>query len=73
MYTIPLQTRYPIEGRRIKITWLPSCRNVPNGVPNPYIGMEGIVENLKHDGTFDLVDTGVLILLDNKYEYIYLD
>ena len=33
------------NGDNIKITYLPSCINVPNGTPNPYIGMAGTVEN----------------------------
>jgi len=40
----------PKNGDKIKITWLPSCRNVPKGTQNPYIGMEGIVEGLNIDG-----------------------
>jgi|APCry1669189101_1035198.scaffolds.fasta_scaffold393174_2 hypothetical protein len=40
------------EGDRIRITWLPSCRNAP-GTRNPYIGMEGTVHDIK-EGMFDL-------------------
>ena len=59
-----LLMRYPIlkkkeqllkEGIRIKITYLPPCIN-GRGTPNPYIGMEGRVHDLR-DGLFDL-DTG---------------
>jgi hypothetical protein len=41
------------EGERIRIINLPHCINVNKYVKNPYIGMEGIVTNLK-DGYFDL-------------------
>lgn len=41
------------NGDNIKITYLPSCINVPRGTPNPYIGMSGTVD--RFDGnTFDL-------------------
>jgi len=40
------------EGDNIRITWLPSCRN-GQGTRNPYIGMSGIVTDLR-DGMFDL-------------------
>jgi hypothetical protein len=33
------------NGDRIRITYLPPCRN-GNGSPNPYIGMEGEVQDL---------------------------
>jgi len=39
------------NGDNIIITWLPSCRNAP-GTRNPYIGMKGIVTDLR-DGVFD--------------------
>lgn len=41
------------NGDRIKITWLPSCINVPCGTPNPYIGMEGTVTDFNGQN-FDL-------------------
>ncbi len=64
----------PQEGRRIRITWLPSCRNVSTGTPNPYIGMEGIVEDLKDDGTFNLVGiSAVLIITRPEYKFEYID
>lgn len=63
----------PEEGRRIRITWLPHCINVPSNVPNPYIGMDGYVRELKPDGSFNLqCDTSWLIVF-GKYEFIYLD
>ena len=65
--------RIPQEGRRVKITNLLSCRNAPKGTPNPYIGMEGIVTDLKPDGTFNLVDNSVLVITRPHYEFIYLD
>ena len=62
------------EGDRIKITYLPPCIN-GGGSKNPYIGMEGIVVDLK-DGYFHLftgnswlcgVKTGFYNL---RYEFI---
>lgn len=41
------------NGDCIKLTKLPSCRNVPTGTPNPYVGMSGTVHDLR-DGIFDL-------------------
>jgi hypothetical protein len=40
------------EWDRIKLTYLPSCRNAP-GNKNPYIGMEGTVYDVRA-GYFDL-------------------
>jgi hypothetical protein len=34
-----------INGDKIKITHLHHCMNVPSHVPNPYIGMEGVVKD----------------------------
>lgn len=43
------------NGDRIRITWLPPCKNVTRNTPNPYIGMEGIVVDLnKEEGYFHL-------------------
>lgn len=64
----------PIEGRKIEITWFPSCINVPKGTQNPYIGSIGIVEGLKEDGSFFLnMGTSTLVVGNNKYKFKYLD
>ena len=52
------------NGDKIKITGLPSCRNVPKGTLNPYVGMEGTVRFLDHD-SFDLF-TGTCWLVGIK-------
>jgi len=63
----------PKNGDKIKITWLPSCRNVPNGTPNPYIGMEGVVENMTIDGDFYLnCETCGLVCTGEDFSYIKL-
>ena len=41
------------NGDCITITQLPSCRNTPRNTPNPYIGMRGIIHDLR-DGIFNL-------------------
>jgi len=62
----------PEEGRKVRITWLPSCIN-GKGDPNPYIGMEGIVTDLKPDGTFHL-DCGNCWLVGlDEYKFEYID
>lgn len=62
----------PKNGDKIKITWLPSCKNVPNGTPNPYVGMEGIVEELNIDGDFFLnCGTCQLVVSGAKFNYIH--
>jgi hypothetical protein len=60
----------PEDGRRIKITWLPSCIN-GEGTPNPYIGMEGVVSDLKTDGSFHLFcgDSWLVGIDKCKFEY----
>lgn len=63
----------PEEGRKVKITWLPSCRNVPNGTPNPYVGMEGTVSDLKPDGSFMLCGLGHSLVVGNEYQFKYID
>jgi hypothetical protein len=62
----------PIEGRRIKITWLPSCIN-GRGYPNPYIGMEGTVTDLKQDGTFHLFCDNCWLVGINECKFEYTD
>lgn len=63
----------PEEGRRIRITWLPHCINVPSNVPNPYIGMEGYVRELKPDGSFHLQCETSWLIVFGKYKFEYLD
>lgn len=47
MKIISLFRKTPLKplqnGDKITITYLPSCRNVKRGTPNPYIGMSGKV------------------------------
>lgn len=60
---IPLES--PLKnGDKILITWLPSCRNVPNGTPNPYIGMSGTVQDSDHEGF--ILNTGSSLLIVNN-------
>lgn len=55
------------NGDRILITWFPDNRSERNA----YIGMEGIVTNLKNDGCFELnCGNCWLIVGDNKYRYL---
>ncbi|MFM8341037.1 MAG: hypothetical protein ACKN9F_02335 [Methylomonas sp.] len=63
----------PEEGRRIRITWLPHCINVPSNNPNPYIGMEGYVRELKPDGSFHLQCETSWLIVFGKYKFKYLD
>lgn len=63
----------PEEGRLIRITWLSSCRNVPKGTPNPYIGMIGRVINLKPCGSFDLKCESCWLVGVDEYKFEYLD
>ena len=63
----------PEEGRRIRITWLPHCINVPSNVSNPYIGMEGYVRELKPDGSFHLQCETSWLIVFGKYKFKYLD
>ena len=66
-----LHARRLRNGDRIRITWLPSCRNTP-GTRNPYIGMEGTVEDLTRRGglNFSLVgETSVLIVIGRRFRY----
>ena len=64
----------PMEGRKIEITYFPSCVNVPKGTPNPYIGSIGIVEGLKEDGSFFLkMSSSTLVVGDKNYKFKYLD
>ena len=65
------------NGDKIRITWLPACKNAKPGTPNPYIGMEGVVVDLnKKEGYFHLF-TGSSWLCGIKtgfyhLRYIYL-
>lgn len=70
----PEHREIPQEGRLIKITWLPSCINVPKGTPNPYIGMEGEVIDLKDNGDFTLKTETSYLIITRKfgYRYVYL-
>ena len=64
---------FPKNGDKIRITWLPSCRNAPAGTPNPYIGMEGIVEKLTITGDFHLnCGSCYLVCPYNDFNYIKL-
>lgn len=56
------------EGDKVKITWLPSARNVPYGTPNAYIGMEGVVEGLNEDGEFFLNSGRGTLVVGKHYE-----
>jgi len=60
------------NGDRIKITYLPPCRN-GNRSPNPYVGMEGVVCDFDGKQFGLLTDTSWLIgveLKTCKYERI---
>jgi hypothetical protein len=62
---IPLES--PLKnGDKIQITYLPSCRNVTKGTPNPYIGMSGTVENSDDKGF--ALNTGSSILIVGDVE-----
>lgn len=63
----------PEEGRKIRITWLPHCINVPINHPNPYIGMVGYVRELKPDGSFFLQCENSWLVVFGKYNFEYLD
>lgn len=61
----------PNNGDKIKLTWLPSCINVPKGTPNPYIGMTGIVTDMNEDGKFSLMcETCWLTNIGPNFNYI---
>lgn len=61
----PIST--PLQnGDEIKITDLPSCRNVPRGTPNPYIGMSGEVRDF--DGKRFNLFTGNSWLVGIEYK-----
>ncbi len=62
---------FPKNGDTIRITWLPSCRNAPRRTPNPYIGMEGIVEELTINGDFTL-NCGTCYLVCAYTDFNYL-
>ena len=64
--------RIPEKGRKVRITWLPSCRN-GEGTPNPYIGMEGTVTDLKQDGSFHLFTGDSWLCGVNEYKFEYID
>lgn len=52
------------NGARIRITWLPACKNSNYKTKNPYIGMEGVVQFF--DGTTFTLDTGSSRLVNVK-------
>jgi hypothetical protein len=65
----------PIEGREIKITWLPDN----HGESNAYIGMQGIVEGLEKNGIFHLIGKNSVLTIgvkrgkkiaEYKFEYV---
>lgn len=60
------------NGDNITITWLPACVN-GRGTKNPYIGMSGLVEELKQNGEF-VLNTGTSYLVcSGKLNYIKND
>lgn len=62
------------NGDYIKITYLPSCKNVAKGTPNPYIGMQGTVVGLK-GGKFSLLTPNGSWLTnidESKVQYEYV-
>ena len=63
----------PEEGRRVRMTWIKHARNVPSYVPNAYIGMEGIVTNVKPDGSFDLHCDNSWLIVGTEYAFEYID
>lgn len=61
----------PENGKRIRITWLPSNNGHPN--KNCHIGAEGIVESCDEDGFVLRYDSGAcLLVLHKKYKFIYI-
>lgn len=72
MFSIFSRKRKIKNGDKVKITWLPPCKN-SKGSPNPYIGMKGIVEDLNPDKSF-VLNTGTSILIVGKrYKVKYID
>jgi hypothetical protein len=59
----------PLPEHTVRITWLPGNNSAK---PNAYIGMEGVAENIKPDGSFFLkTKTSSLIVgRRNAFEYI---
>lgn len=58
----------PKNGDKIKIVWFPDNR----GVTNAYIGMSGIVENMKIDGNFCLNCGDCKLICSGDFDYIRL-
>jgi hypothetical protein len=56
----------------IKLTWLPSPRNHP-GVGSAYIGMEGVAEDIKPDGSFVLKGKTNVLIVNKEYAFEYLN
>ena len=56
------------NGDKIKITWLPSCKNAPYS-KNAYIGMQGVVEDLKEDKSFTLRTETAVLIVGKKYKF----
>lgn len=62
--------RKPKEGEKIKITYLPPFKNMPN-IKNLYIGFEGEVQYMQN-GRFRLNGAGNVLLmgkLNSNYKY----
>jgi hypothetical protein len=68
--------KFPKNGDFIRLTWLPDPKNGWPGEPTPkncYIGSEGIVEDMKEDGSFTLRMEGAILIVHNKYEWVLVE
>lgn len=62
---------YPKNGDKITLTWLPNPINNLTE-KSAYIGMSGVVEDMKPDGSFVLnTPTSILIVRNNNYKWEY--
>ena len=63
----------PNNGDKIQITWFPPCIN-GRGQTNPYIGFEGIVQDMnKIEGSFCIFSgSAVLVVTSGNFDYIKL-
>lgn len=68
---------FPVNGQFIRLTWLPEPKNGWPNQPrekNCYIGSEGIVEDMKEDGSFFLrMSSGATLVVGTKYKWIEIE
>lgn len=73
--TVDVRRTPPGEGQRVRVTGIPSLRNLPGEAPT-YVGLEGEVSHVYSDGSFNLAVSrhpghsgGGTVLIGRRYRW----